>query len=470
MVNFATAALAIVLLPFYTRTLNPEEYGIYATIVATGEIIGMFMSFRLDSTFGRYFFENNQNEETMRRLFSTCFWSVCILGLIVYPFSLLLGYFYFHQSLGIQFAPLILLGFFTPFLNQLGLLNIVYFTQTHQSKFLAVIKIAVLVFTHLFSICLLLFTELKVNARIIPILIGAGIAMGFYLRLIRKKRILGFVFDFPLLIQILPYSLAMMPTVAAVWINTLSDRIILAIYGRMDEAGIYSVGFQIGKSLMFISMAITAVYTPILYARLSENFDAGIKSLRKPLLGVFWLMALLSSYLFLFSPEIIGVLLGREFHDAGSILGIIIFSFFVGSQHVIFSKILAYKKRMLLLTIMGLASALPKLIFNIIFIPIYGKFAAAWSTLGTAIIYALLMIYFVRKGLHLDVDWMGFIKTLMILFVMFSLYGITVYFIAHLGWIFFIKLLIVLLTLFLSKIMNVFDKKTMNEMIQFVRR
>ena len=447
---------ALLLLPIYTRLLSPTDYGILSTITATGAVLAVIMSLRLDAAFGRFFYEYNSDRNELNTLLSSCFWFAISLGLIVYLSSLFLGYFYYHKVLHIQFVPLIVLGFFTPLLGQIALLGTIYYRQTHQSKVVGGIQIIVLVLIHLLSILLLLYTDMTVNARIIPAFIGGVVTCTYYVILNVKSGLLSFKFDSTLLFKILPYSLAMLPGVLSSWINGLSDRIILSIYGPMSETGIYSVGYEIGRGLTTVTMAIAMVYTPIMYAKLTQDYEAGIASLTKPILGFFWLMSMLTFFLCIFAKDIIYLFAAKEYQGASSIVIIIICSFFWGGQYLIFSNILGFKKKILLLSSIGIASALINIILNLMFIPVFGKFAAAWTTFLSVFVYAILIIYFGYRYSKPKIDWPRMFKVCLILCLLIIIYFVSYHFIDGLP-LFIVKLLMIPMSLALTIKFEIFQ-------------
>lgn len=447
--------ITFLLLPIYTRYLSPADYGIFSTIMSTGALLSLFMSLRLDAAFGRYYFEYNSNPEELRNLFSSCFLFVLALGLVVYFLSLILGYVYYHRIIQIQFFPLIFLGFLIPLLSQITLLSTLYYQQTHQSKIVGGVQIVSLVVINILTVLLLMTTNMKINALIIPACIGAFITCVYYIVLNVKKGLLALKFDRSILFNILPFSLAIIPGELANWVNNLSDRILLSIYGPVSETGLYSIGYEIGKGLSLVTMAIGMVYTPIMYARLSENYTAAIQSLRKPILGLFWLMAGLAFFACIFAKDILSMFAGKEFQGASTVLVIIIFTYFLGGQYILFANILGYRKKMLLLSSISIISAILSLTSNIIFIPMYGKMAAAWTTFASVLFYSLLVIYFGYRESRPEIDWSGMFKVCIVILTMLLLYNLLEY-CGPSKLIFIGKLLLIPLSIILTIILKIF--------------
>ena len=413
-VSVLSKGMGLLLLPVYTRYLSPEEYGILSTVLSFGGILGIMMSLRIDGAFSRYFFEYNADLGELRKLFSTCFWFTLGLGTVVYAFSLVYSYFYLSKKLGIEFFPIIVAGFLTPLFTQMALLGTLYYKQTHRSSIVGKAQVLFLIVNHCVAVFLLVTTDLTVSARILPSLLAAMLMSAYYINLNIKNKLLGFEFDQKTLFHILPFTLALLPAIASSWINNLSDRIILSVYGEFSATGIYSVGYEIGRSIAYISIPIIAAYTPIMFAKLTENYEEGLKSLSNPILGMFWLMTIIFVSLAIFSNQILYVFASEKFQTANSILMILLFSSYIGSQYVIFANLLGFHKKIMILSAVGIVSSTVNLVLNLIFIPKYGMYAAALSTLASTMVYSGLIIYFGFKYSKPSIDWSGIAKTIIV--------------------------------------------------------
>jgi O-antigen/teichoic acid export membrane protein len=458
-VSFLGKGIGILMLPVYTRLLSPEDYGHLSTIMSIGSVVGIFMSLQVDAAYSRLFFEYNKDLNKLKTLLSTCFWFTLGWGFFVYLMSIWYIYLFSYQLNFSGLFFLVVIGVLSPLFSKIGLIGVLFFKQTHQSKIFATGQIMVLVIAHTLSIILLLNTELKAAARLIPDLIATITVAFYYTTLNQKKGLLGFTFDVDVLKKLLTYGLAILPGVAASWIYGLSDRILLSSLRTFQETGIYSVGYELGRIIPMVNLAIFMAYKPIMFSKLTENFTQGLKSLAKPFTALYFSHGLIAILVVIFSKDIVSLFTDKEFHSASGILAIITVSFFIASQTAIYQNILEFKKKILTLSGIVAISGFANLALNLIFIPKYGMYAAAYTTLAAFSINTTLIIYIARREAKPQLDYRSLAKVTLIFLTIIGFY----LFCSKIDFAYATltaKLLIIPLTILLTIKLSIFDNLT----------
>jgi O-antigen/teichoic acid export membrane protein len=203
----------------------------------------------------------------------------------------------------------------------------------------------------------------------------------------------------------LVFSLPLLPGLATSWITSLSDRLILAYYGRIAEVGLYSISFLIAQMVYFINDAVMRVQGPIGYSALTENIIEGKKQLSEFLSVFIWGLILIYLMITLFSKELLFLFANSRYHSAYKIVAILAFIYVLGGVYRPFSIIISYHSKTWLIAAASILSAIVNAALNFAFIPYFGQLAAAWSTLFSVLTYTIWVIIWAQKIYKIKVYW-----------------------------------------------------------------
>ena len=82
-----------------------------------------------------------------------------------------------------------------------------------------------------------------------------------------------------------------------------------------------------------------------------------------------------------------------SYHQAYLVTPIVAFAYFCGAVYKPFAEIISFHKKTWLISIGAIVQAVSSLVFNIIFIPVFGQMAAAWTTFASMFIYLLWLFH-----------------------------------------------------------------------------
>lgn len=259
--------LSVVLVPLYVDVLVPEEYGIYATLMAFLIFGNVVLSYGMETAFFRFI---NKEVSKKKIVQSTTLTSLSITSLLFLGISLL---FKDNIAQAIDFkAEYITYGLWILTLDALVVLPFVWFRANEKPLRYAVIKILNVLINlglNLFFLLLLpklvatgnfwesiWFPENKVAYIFIANLIASGITLLILLPLYFK---IGFGFDKIIWRQMLAYALPVLVAGIAFSVNEAVDRILLKYLLPENVAerqvGLYSACYKLG---MFMTLFITA--------------------------------------------------------------------------------------------------------------------------------------------------------------------------------------------------------------------
>ncbi|HOP50606.1 MAG TPA: oligosaccharide flippase family protein [Ignavibacteriales bacterium] len=132
--SFFTKGINIILVPVYTKYLTPSDYGILNTLITISLLMPLFISLYLDSAFGRFFHDYKNNQEDLKKLYSTIFWFVSIWGLFLTIIFMFISKGFLYSFLPVPFFPYAFLAFIAPLFQQLGNLGAIFLKQSLNAK------------------------------------------------------------------------------------------------------------------------------------------------------------------------------------------------------------------------------------------------------------------------------------------------------------------------------------------------
>ncbi len=165
-----------------------------------------------------------------------------------------------------------------------------------------------------------------------------------------------------------------------------SDRIMISHFCGTGKAAIYGVAYGIATILTFVLNAINNAYTPWFYGKIktgrmkdNQPIACYIAILMATLLlGVIWL-----------APEIILILAGRAYEEAMWIVPPVAMSILLLFYSQLFIDIQFYFERKKSLVFASIGAAILNIVLNAILIPVFGYYAAGYTTFASYIVFAV---------------------------------------------------------------------------------
>ncbi|MEX2053286.1 MAG: flippase [Candidatus Paceibacterota bacterium] len=205
------------------------------------------------------------------------------------------------------------------------------------------------------------------------------------------------------------------------------DLLLLSIMKPAYDVGVYAVPYKMLEAVIFLPAAFIGLMMPLLSRHAFENKEKFIKVFRRAF-NVLAVMALpMTAYIFLLSDKLVGLVGGAGFIESGPVLQILSIAVFViffgnlGGNSIVALNI--QKKGMWVY----LAGAIFNAGLNIILIPKYTYFAAAWTTVVTEILITIWMFWLIKKesaaSAELGVFFRAMLATLVMAAIVYPLRG-----------------------------------------------
>lgn len=381
--SVATKALSLVSLPVLTKVLgvSPYDYGIIALFSTYAGIFIYIITLNSFSAVGRYYYEERDD---FKQFFGTTINISVILMIVLGCMCLLLT------------KPISAYLDLSPYLYSLLFLSIIFsvgssiFSQVMQvrerSSLLA--KYSILTAYIGFGITVVM-TMLNPNHKylgsIYSQLIIGGASLLYFVKVLKpyysfslKREHLRYIFGYGL--PLIPYFLSGV-------ILGQFDRVMIAKYTNIEDAGLYSFAYNIGFLLSLVTSALFAAwmpkYYPLMNAKNYGEHDRQVNLMHR--------LILVATLIFIFFGKEMGMLLGsKSFYSSLNLVPPVVMGYLFFAYFYFYGWTIAYSKRNIWnAVIVGIAGVV-NIGLNMIFIPYYGYEAAAYTTMVSYMIMAFV--------------------------------------------------------------------------------
>lgn len=393
--NLSTKIIGLILLPLYTEYLSPTEYGTFAILEATSQIMVGILALNLPMAMLRWCAGEKKVEKQKSIIFTTI---VALSGFIILQLALLLpNTTYFSQLLfdTSQYKNY----FFYLFLSvAFGIyngipLNLIRINE--KPVFYIFANILKFVIILLLNIYLIVYKGEGLIGIIKSQLIGEIVLFTVTLRLVFKNILVRF--DLHVFKGMLKFGTPLIFSTISVFTLSFADRYIIQYFLNTASVGIYSIGYKFASVMnILLIQSFQLGFVPIAYKKVGAPDEKRFFS--KTLTYFSFLLILIALILSLFSKELIQIIVQDPgYTTAYTVVPILTYMFvFKGIQYA-FSLSFHYAKTTAYIAIINIVAAVLNIIFNFIFIPLTGFMGAAISMLLSTTIMMLLSYYYGMK-------------------------------------------------------------------------
>ncbi|MCC5893808.1 oligosaccharide flippase family protein [Exiguobacterium sp.] len=406
--SFSSRFMIFLLIPIYSRTLTSAEYGFIDLITITVSLLLPFFGLNIHESVIRFTLGKSINKTNVL-LFGV---QVVLVGFLlmalISPF--ILNWLNISQFLGY---------FLTAYLLT-GLKNVLMFFARGLEKVKGVVVISILetLFLLATTIILLLVLKMGIDGYFISLIFSNLIALFLYMYLIDIKKFKGVfsLLNWKKNIEMLKYSIPMIPNSMSWWINNTSDKYLLNLFYGPSLTGVYAIAYKVPSLLnTFTSVFMQAWQISAVdeyeNSKSKKNFTYVYKAL-------FTFNILICGLLILFSDLISWIMFGSEFIEAKYFVTILLCAYFFNGLAAYLGSVYtsAFKTKVLFYS--TLTGAFVNIILNILFIPIYGAYAAASTTLVSYFVIWIFRLINSKKYIVIRYNVMSTIIQIFILTTM----------------------------------------------------
>ena len=174
-------------------------------------------------------------------------------------------------------------------------------------------------------------------------------------------------------------------------ILSVSDRILIGKYVDNSAVGIYTTLYTVGSLALMLWGAMNSSYVPYLFQNIESKEDReGVAKSSVQLLSFFSVITICVSIM---APEVVKILAPSEYYKYIRIIPPIVTGVFFIAVGNFYSNILVYCKKTVSIMASTMVACIMSVVLNVILIPKYGFEIAAYNTLFSYVLFALLQAY-----------------------------------------------------------------------------
>ena len=382
--KFSTQIVSFLLVSLYTAKLTTQEYGSYDLIVTIITFLTPFITLTLEESMFRFLIDaKNKREEksiitqTVLTILTMLTVACLIIFFIIKIFSIK------TTSLFIPYViAVVLMAMMNALVRGLG-----------KIKLYSLSNFILSVLTIVLNIVLILGTNLKVDGLLLSVII-ANIVMVLFLavRLHLRRYINPKLVNRKLMKEMLAYSIPLIPHSLSWTIINLSDRVIVTSFLGTASNGIYAISNKFPTIINTVYNYFAIAWKESAAKALHD--DESHKYYNKIYVSLRNLVYSATVVVIAAIPFVFNILINKSYAEAYLYIPILVFSVYFSNMASFYGGIFSAYKETKIIGSTTLVAAIINLAINLIFIKLFGIYAAAISTFISSV---FLYIYRKRK-------------------------------------------------------------------------
>jgi O-antigen/teichoic acid export membrane protein len=394
--NILSKSVGFLMLPLYTRYLEPAHYGMLELVEMTAAIFEIFASAGIGFAVFK-FYHRYETKEEQGRVVS----SAITASLILHSFFALGGILFSRPLSVLVFEAPDYQGYFTLILFRIIVsgpisIGIDYLRVLNRAQLFGWLSLLRLVLGVSLNIIFLVTMGMGMQGVLLSGIISqlmVGIPLTIYL-----YRRLGFHLDFSKLVPMFKYGTPFIVVLIGQLVVNFADRFILQRYSTLTEVGIYSLGYKFGFMVNFL------VVTPFLLMWEGKLFEiekqANARALYARLLTYYvFLLVWVALTITLFIQEIVSVMTTPAYYAATHLVPMIALAYLFNGLQVFFRLGMLIKSKT---SIIGTVTFIQSVVALILYWAAIRLWNAWGAALATALSFAGIFIanYFFSQRLY----------------------------------------------------------------------
>ena len=425
--QIAPGIVGFISIPIITRIFSPQDYGNYSLAMATIVVLTTLVGW-LPMSIIRFYpvYERDKKLD----LFYGNILKLTFISLLVITFTFIIFIFIIKTHISSKLYLFMLIGICV--FIAIAIFNVLqhFLRSKRQVGWYSGFAIWKSIMGFGFGIALIFLFKLGIESLLWGIILSIFFVIPFLWR-----KVIGNIssiyskLNLSLVKDLANYSFPLVIGNLAAWILSLSDRYILAFFRGSQEVGIYSASYNISeKSIMLLSSLFMLASGPIsIHIWEKEGKEKSAEFVNK--ITRYYLIACVPAIIGLsvLSKPILNIMTGEQYFEGYKIIPFVTLGvLFLGLQHRFQAGFIFYKKTGYI-TFSIVASGLLNLFLNFLFVPRYGYFAAAVTTLVSYAFLLFLMIILSRRFFV----WKFPLKSLIKVTCASTIMGIVVYYVGN---------------------------------------
>lgn len=391
--TFLQKGIYVITIPIFTRIMTPEECGKYSVFTSWQAILTVFVSLNL---YSGVYMRGMVKYEDERARFVSSFQGLSFSLAAIWTVIYFICRDFVNAITGLSTVQMLAM------IVMIWLVSVFQFWSIEQRvelkyKKLIVVTLVVAVMNPVLGIIFIHLSDDKVTARILGmVLVELVVYFGIFIAHIRRG---GCFFNKRFWKYAIAFNLTLVPHYLSINVLNSSDRIMISEMVGDNEAGIYSLAYQISMIMTIFNTALLQTIEPWLYKKIKENQTDDMAKVAYP---SFIMIAILNIVLIAFAPEIVAIFAPTEYIDAIWIIPPVAMSCYFMFAYTFFAVYEFYFSKVKMISIATMVGAFVNVVLNVIFIKKFGYMAAGYTTLFCYILYAVCHYVCMKKICKVD--------------------------------------------------------------------
>ena len=391
--NIILKALNFFLLPLYTFYLTPSDFGVSDSITNFTSFIYPILVCGFDAAFSVFYFEKDDVNRPIKVYATTkrVFFCTSLVLLIIVLFAGKVSTLLFSTT---RYRTAIVISLLSVAFQLWALSDSLYVRMQNRMMTYGLISISTSVVMLVSNIILIAILHKGYISLIVSICLSMAVQMTLFHFAAGVKKYRHF-FEKDLLISMLKYAIPLVPLVIVNWVLSLSDRYILLYYWSEEAVGYYGIAQRFANILNIVVTSVSMAFTTFAFSNYQDS--TANEKYRKVLNFVFVVLAMMVFAISTFSKLIINVMTESSYHESYLLVQPLIYGQLFYCVNTIIGYGFAYTKKPYLNLIPVSLATIINIALNFLFIPKYGAYAAAMTTLAGYSVMTLSTYYISSK-------------------------------------------------------------------------
>jgi O-antigen/teichoic acid export membrane protein len=381
-------SISLVLVPFYTRVLVPEDYGVVDLLAIATSFIAVTVALEIAQAVARFF--PDTDDETRRIGYaSTSLW----FSVAAYTVFLIVSMFLAGSLSAWLLGTENRVAIFRVAMVATWLTGIFYLVQSQLRYSLRPRRYALasLVFS-LTSLATTVLFVLVLRQGVIGVFYGqvVGGVIGLAVALRYSRDVYRLAFDGAKLREMLRFSLPLIPSSVGVMVGLYIDRVAINELMTLGDVGLFGVGYRLSSLTALLMVGFVSALTPLVYA---HHREPGTPRELARIFQTFVALALTVCLgLALFARDILTLVTTHDYVPGAVVVPLLAPALLLSNMYI-FAPGLGILKQTATISAINIAAAALNTILNFALIPVLGIAGAAAATfMSSATAFAANMV------------------------------------------------------------------------------
>lgn len=377
--SFLQNGISVLTTPIFTRLLSTSEYGEYSVFNSWMDIFSVFISLKMYAgVFSSSIIKFEDNRQRYTAAVQGLSLTLTIIWTIFYTFNRKTINTILSLSSAEIYAMIVMIWTTSVF-------SFWSVEQRVDNKYinLVIVTILISILKPAVGIILVLNSNNKVTARIIGLAVVQFIVyITFFIKDIYRGKVF---FDKNYWCYMLKFCIPLIPHYISSTIMNSSDRIMIKNMIGNSEAGIYGLAYSICMVMLIFNNALIQTLEPWIVKKIKNNEHDDIGKVVYIALAI---VALADIVFILIAPEAVRIFSPDSYYDGRWVVPPVTMSVYFQFLYSTFALFQFYYEKKILISIASFIGAALNIVLNYIFIPLFGYYAAGYTTLICIAFYA----------------------------------------------------------------------------------